>query len=174
MKMHKCVNQAHSRHFTSMSCLLIHAACQPLSKLTMLYHVLPRGCQAQARPKLNLEPFQSHPRSSKYHSAFSILFMPFGDGITLLKLVKILKHKVPSGITKMWPSHCGLSGQGSVFDLHSNTSCDSQHLTLGHNGPTRQNDSHSWISWPLAWPKVSVSSSFLDQYWIAYPNHSVL
>ena len=64
-----------SGSFTSMSCLLIHAACQPLAKLTMLYHVLPRGCQAQARLKLNLEPFQSHPRSSKYHSAFSCLLV---------------------------------------------------------------------------------------------------
>lgn len=38
----------------------IHAACQKFSKLTTFYHNLPRGRQAQARLKRNLEPFQSH------------------------------------------------------------------------------------------------------------------
>lgn len=73
LKMHKCVNQAHSRLY--MSCLLIHAACQPLSKLSMFYHVLPRGCQAQARLKLNLEPFQSHPSITQPFHAFSCLLV---------------------------------------------------------------------------------------------------
>ena len=78
------------------------------------------------------------------------------------------KHKVPSGITKMWPSLCGLSGQGSVFDLHSNTSCDSQHLTLGHNGHDRTTATGHWPGPKCRSPPRSWTSTGLPIQIILY------